>query len=78
MKKYFEDSDESSKADSLNEKAPDYDLDLPVAPGFRNRPPKGTWEDGYRLSLLALEAVSGRPAIFEHRSRLMCPVEFVL
>lgn len=32
-----------------------YGLVLPVEPGFRSLPPAGSWEDGHRPSLAALE-----------------------
>jgi hypothetical protein len=53
-------------------------LDLPIDPSFVSKPPKGTWEDGYNLSLLALEQVKNRPEIFEQRARGMCAAEFIL
>jgi len=73
---------ESSK--ELNERSPsvlkepagNFDFELPVEPGYRERPPKGSWEAGYYLSLMALEMVKNRPEIFEERDRRMCSVEF--
>lgn len=62
----------------MREEPAAYGLVLPVEPGFRSRPPAGSWEDGYRLSLAALELVKDRPEIFAQRSRQMCDVEFVL
>ena len=67
-----------AKSDELREGGSPYDLDFPVDPAFSSRPPKGTWEDGYRLSVLALEQVKNRPEIFEQRNRRMCSVEFQL
>ena len=58
------------------ETPPDYQFDLPVDPGYRERPPKGSWEAGYRLSLAALELVKHRPEVFAERDRQMCDVEF--
>ena len=64
--------------ESLRETPPDYGFVLPVEPGYRELPPSGTWEAGYRLSLAALELVKDRPEIFVHRARCMCDVEFKL
>lgn len=54
----------------------DLEFELPVEPGYRERPPKGSWEAGYRLSLAALELVKNRPEVFAARDRQMCDVEF--
>jgi hypothetical protein len=54
----------------------DFQFELPVEPGYRERPPKGSWEAGYRLSLAALELVKNRPEVFAERDRQMCDVEF--
>jgi len=62
--------------DALRETPPDYGFDLPVEPGYRERPPKGSWEAGYQLSLVALESVKGRPEVFALRDRCMSDVEF--
>jgi hypothetical protein len=43
---------------------------------YRERPPRGSWEAGYRLSLAALKMVNGRPEVFAQRDRRMCIVEF--
>lgn len=51
---------------------------LPVEPGFRSLPPAGWWEDGYHLSLAALELIKDRPEIFAQHSARMCDVESVL
>ena len=63
---------------SLNDRSSAYALDLPIAPDWFSAPPKGTWEDGYRLSLAALEQVKDRPEIFEQRERRRCHAEFVM
>jgi hypothetical protein len=63
---------------SLGETAPAYDFELPVNRDLPGTPPKGGWEDGWRLSELALEAVRDRPEIFVQRDRRMCSVEFRL
>ena len=55
-----------------------FELDLPAAPDWFSVPPKGTWEDGYRLSFAALEMIKDRPEIFEQREQRRCRVEFVL
>lgn len=55
-----------------------FGLMLPVDPGFRSLPPSGSWEDGYRLSLAALELVKDRPEVFLARSQRMVDVEFVI
>ncbi|MBI3878314.1 MAG: hypothetical protein HY300_20520 [Verrucomicrobia bacterium] len=62
--------------DVLRETPPDYGFVLPVEPGYRERPPKGSWEAGYRLSLAGLELVKDRPELFIQRDLLMCNVEF--
>lgn len=62
----------------IREEPAAYGLTLPVDPSFRSLPPVGTWEDGYRLSLAALELVKDRPEIFAQRSARMCDVEFRL
>jgi hypothetical protein len=64
--------------DALREPSAAYPFDLPVEPGHREKSPSGTWEDGYRLSLQALELVKDRPEIFQQRNQQMCSVEFVL
>ena len=38
----------------------DFDFELPIEPGFDSLPPKGTWEDGYKLSLMGLEMIKDR------------------
>jgi hypothetical protein len=65
-------------ADFLHDRPPTLDFELPVEPGYRELPPKGSWEDGYRLSLMALELVKNRPEIWEQRNARMVNVEFVL
>jgi len=55
-----------------------YALALPVARDFSADAPRGTWEDGYRLSLAALEIVRDRPEVFVQRDARMCAVEFKL
>ena len=74
MNESSNDSGEDSGA--LKEAAGDSGFELPIEPGYRERPPQGSWEAGYRLSLLALEMVKNRPEIFEQRDERMCPVEF--
>ncbi len=43
------------------------DLDLPKDPAFSAAPPRGTWDDGWRLSEMAFEAVRDRPEVFVER-----------
>jgi hypothetical protein len=50
---------------------------LPVDPNFKSTPPKGTWEDGYWLSVAALEEAEKHPEIWEERRKRMCTKEFV-
>lgn len=69
---------DDSRPTVLREEPAAYGLTLPVDPTFRSLPPAGSWEDGYRLSLAALELVKDRPEIFAQRSARMCDVEFVL
>jgi len=54
----------------------DFDFELPIEPGFDSLPPKGTWETGYKLSLMGLEMIKDRPEIWEERKRRRCDVEF--
>jgi hypothetical protein len=68
----------SEQPDELNEAMSPYHLDLPVAPEWFSEPPKGTMEDGIRLSLAILESVKNRPEIFEERARQRVDVEFVM
>jgi hypothetical protein len=51
---------------------------LPIEPDFLSLPPNGTWEDGYKLSLMGLEMIKDRPEIWEERNRRRCDVEFKL
>ena len=74
----MKDLNNDSKNEQLHETPSTYALELPVDPTFNSKPPKGNWEDGYNLSLLALEQVKDRPEIFERRARRMCDVEFIL
>jgi len=55
-----------------------FDVDLPIAPAWFSDPPKGTMEDGIRLSLAILESIKNRPEIFEERARQRVDVEFVM
>ena len=66
-------TDESGPARELPE---EYRFELPVEPNYRERPPRGSWEAGYRLSLMALELVKNRPDVFEERDQRMCSAEF--
>jgi hypothetical protein len=72
------DDESQAKSDVLRENGSAYGLDFPVDSDFPSDPPKGTWADGYRLSLLALRQVKNPPEIFEERSRRMCSAEFEL
>jgi len=72
------DDESQAKSDRLRETNWPYDLEFPVDPEFPSDPPKGSWADGYRLSLLALRQVKDRPEIFQERSRRMCWAEFEL
>jgi len=58
--------------------AASYGLDLPVAPEWFSKSPKGSLEDGIQLSLLALAQAEDRPEVFAQRQRRMCDVEFRL
>ena len=62
----------------LREAPPDYGFELPVEPGYRERPPRGGIEAGIRLGLLALAQIKERPQIFEQREARRCDVEFKL
>ena len=65
-------------ADALRDAPLDMGFQLPVEPGYRERPPKGSWEAGYELSLIALASVKDRPEIWEQRNARMVNVEFVM
>lgn len=68
----------SDQPDELKEETGPYLLDLPVAPAWFSDPPKGTMEDGIRLSMAILESVKNRPEIFEERALQRVDVEFVM
>jgi len=66
--------------DELNEPGTPYAfdaLDLPVAPTWFSEPPQGSMEDGFHLSLMAIEQVRNRAEIFVERERQRCNVEFL-
>lgn len=63
---------------TVREEPGPFGFDLPVDPGYRERPPQGSWEDGLRLSEAALDLVENRPEIFSRRDASRCTVEFVL
>jgi hypothetical protein len=67
----------SEQDDQLKEQSSPYAMDLPVAPAWFSEPPKGTIDDGIRLSLAILESVKNRPEVFEERARQMVDVEFL-
>ena len=67
----------SDQPDELREPAAPDHFDLPVAPAWFSDPPKGTMNDGIRLSMAILETVKNRPEIFEERARQMVDVEFI-
>ena len=75
MKKSDNDSVEAGLAE-LHEVPPDYGFDLPVQPQYRERPPRGSVDDGIQLSLLALAQVADRPEVFSQREMRRCHVEF--
>jgi len=62
----------------LRETPPDYGFELPIEPGYRERPPRGSIEAGIRLGLLALEQMKDRPQVFAQREERRCDVEFKL
>lgn len=68
----------SDQPDELKEARLPYGLDLPIAPAWFSEPPKGTMEDGIRLSIALLEGIKNRPEIFEERARQRVDVEFVM
>jgi hypothetical protein len=82
MKKSTPNSSTESNQDeltaALREAASPYALDLPVDNTGQGHPPRGNWEDGFRLSAAALEMVRNRPEVFAERDRRMCFDEFVL
>ena len=65
-------------AGAIHDAPLDLSFQLPVEPGYRELPPKGSWEAGYELSLLALEFVKDRPEIWEQRRARVVNVEFVM
>ena len=68
----------SDQRDELKEARLPYGLDLPIAPAWFSEPPKGTMEDGIRLSIVLLDSIKNRPEIFEERARQRVDVEFVM
>lgn len=56
----------------------DLDLEFPVPPRWWSDPPRGSWEAGYELSLLALQAVKDRPEVWAQRDAQRVDVEFVM
>lgn len=64
-------------ANQLREASAAYGLDLPVAPAWFSDEPKGSWQDGYELSLVVLLDALKQPEIWEARDREMVAVEFV-
>lgn len=75
MKKSDNDSADFRPAE-LREVPPDYQFELPVQPGYRERPPRGSVDDGIALSLVALAQAADRPEIFVQREARRCRVEF--
>ena len=74
------DSDKPAAAPpaALRDAPLDLSFELPVEPGYRELPPRGSWEAGYELSLLALAAVKDRPEIWAQRAAQMVDVEFIM
>lgn len=68
----------TNKPDQMTEVPPRQGLDLPVAPAWFSEPPRGSLDDGVRLSLLALEQIEGRSEVFQAREQHRCNVEFTL
>lgn len=71
-------SNMSEQPDEMKEARVPYALDLPIAPAWFSDPPKGTIDDGIRLSLAMIESLKNRPEIFEERARQRVDVEFVM
>ena len=67
-----------SKSSKTASQSVDFDFELPIEPGFLSLPPDGTWEAGYKLSLMGLEMIKNRPEIWEERRQRRCDVEFKL
>ena len=76
MKRSDNDSNPADDRDVLRDADSPYKFDLPADPDFPADAPKGSWDDGYRLSLMALTAVNNRPEVFAQRDRCRCVVEF--
>ena len=60
------------------ETPPDHGFKLPAERGYRERPPKGTLEDGDQFNLMELEQVKNRREIFVQSDQRMCGEEFKL
>ncbi len=72
-----ESSNASDKArDSTKKPFAGFTLDLPVDSAYHGHPPRGTWMDGYLLSLMGLDQVKDRPQVFDERDARMCSAEF--
>lgn len=65
-----------SKSSKPASQALDFDFELPIEPDFLSLPPGGTWETGYKLSLMGLEMIKDRPWIWAERNQRRCDVEF--
>jgi len=69
-------SNTDPKPDEFREQATSYGLDLPAAPDWFSEEPKGTWEDGYQLSLQLIRDLKDRDRVFAERDACMVSAEF--
>lgn len=75
---FLDRSNMSEQPDEMKEARVPYALDFPIAPAWFSDPPKGTIDDGIRLSLRVFLKSRNRPEIFEERARQRVDVEFVM
>ncbi|MBI1177511.1 hypothetical protein GC207_08740 [bacterium] len=76
MKNSSKPSNSNSIPDRFREQLPAYGLDLPVAPDWFSEEPKGTWEDGYQLSLQLIRDLKVRDRVLAERDACMVSAEF--
>jgi hypothetical protein len=69
-------SNPDPQPDQFKERPVAYGLDLPVAPDWFSEEPKGTWEDGYRLSLELIQSLPNLDQVYAERDACMVSAEF--
>ena len=77
-KESFETDLPTDSQDQLNESGPPYRMELPIAPAWFSEAPKGRWEDGYSLSIQAIQSLRDPEQVVSVRSARMVDVEFTM